>query len=123
MLRGEPLKIASPDRKVDWIYVEDVVRGLLSAASTSGLEGKSIDLGSGELVDIRDVVCRLRRLVNPRAMVEFGGLPERASEQVRCADTATTHALTGWRPTVSLNEGLAQTAKFYARFSSSAGNR
>ena len=115
MLRGAPLRIASPGRKVDWIYVEDVVRGLLAAASAPGLEGKSVDLGSGALTQIRDVVGRIQRLIKPDARVEFGAFPARASELVRCADASATYSLTGWRPTISLDEGLTRTVDFYAQ--------
>jgi UDP-glucose 4-epimerase len=114
MLSGEPLKIASPDRKVDWIYVEDVVRGLLAVASAPGLEGQSVDLGSGELVSIREIIGRIQRLTNSSTSVEFGALPQRAFEQVRSADTNRTHALTGWRTIVPLDAGLARTVEFYA---------
>jgi nucleoside-diphosphate-sugar epimerase len=117
MLRGDSLKIASPGRRVDWLYVEDLVRGLLAVAEAPGLEGKSVDLGSGELVEICDVVRRIQRLVNPRTVVEFNGSKGRASEQVRCADSATTYALTGWRPTISLDMGLQLTVDAYARSS------
>jgi UDP-glucose 4-epimerase len=109
MLRGDPLKIASPDRKIDWIYVEDVARGLVAAAAAPDLEGKSVDLGSGQLVEIRDVVRRIRRLISPDAVVEFGALSGRAFEQERFADAAATYALTGWRSTVSIEEGLIRT--------------
>jgi nucleoside-diphosphate-sugar epimerase len=109
MLRGNPLKIASPRRKVDWLYVDDLVRGLLTVAVAPNLEGKSIDLGSGELVEICDVVRRIQRLINPRAIVELCASPKRASEQVRHADSANTYALTGWRPTISLDAGLKRT--------------
>jgi nucleoside-diphosphate-sugar epimerase len=114
MLRGRLLKITSPGRRVDWLYVEDLVRGLLAVAVASDLEGISVDLGSGELVEIADVVRRIQALINPSAPVEFGAYPERALEQVRHADSARTYALTGWRPTISLGAGLKQTIHAYA---------
>jgi UDP-glucose 4-epimerase len=113
MVRSEPLKIVSPDRKVDWVYVDDVITGLLAAAVTAGLEGKSIDIGSGEFVQISDVVQRIQRLVKSRSPMEFSSLPERAFEQVRRADIATTKALLGWHPSVSLDSGLARTVDYY----------
>jgi UDP-glucose 4-epimerase len=114
MLRGDPLKIGSPGRRVDWLYVEDLVRGLLAVAGAPHLEGKSVDLGSGELVEISDVVSRIKRLINPNALVEFAAVPQRTSEQVRYADSATTYALTGWRPTTPLDAGLKRTIDAYA---------
>jgi len=113
ILRGDVLRIASPTRKVDWIYVEDVVCGLLAVLNAPGLEGESVDLGSGELVAIRDLIIRIRNLTNLNAPVEFGGFPERPFEQVRMANTTKTHMLIGWRPTVPLDEGLARTVDFY----------
>jgi nucleoside-diphosphate-sugar epimerase len=109
LLRGEPLKIASPERKVDWVYVEDVVDGLIAAATASGIEGKSLDIGSGQLVKVRDVIERIQRLTDPEAVVEFGALPSQGFEQVRCANAMATHSLTGWRPQISLDAGLART--------------
>jgi nucleoside-diphosphate-sugar epimerase len=38
MLPDETLSIGSPERKVDWIYGDDLVRGLLAVASTPGSE-------------------------------------------------------------------------------------
>jgi nucleoside-diphosphate-sugar epimerase len=115
MLQGRPLKIASPRRKVDWIYVEDVVQGLLAVAAAPGLEGKSVDLGSGKMVAICDVVRRIQSLINPRSTVEFACAPKRKLEQVRCADSVTTYGLTGWRPAISLDTGLARTVDSYTR--------
>ena len=115
MIEGRPLKIASPARKVDWIYVEDLVLGLLTVAVTPGLEGKSIDLGSGEMIEIQEVVRRIRQIVNPSAHVEFGTNPERPAEQVCSADAATTYALTGWHHATSLDAGLEKSVDFYAR--------
>lgn len=115
MLRGEPVKIASPARKVDWIYVDDVVTGLLAAAIAPGLEGKSIDLGSGEFVQISDVVHRIQRLVKSSSVIELGAVPARLFEEECLADTATAHDLTRWRSSISFDEGLARTVSYYAR--------
>jgi len=60
-------------------------------------------------VEMRDVVQRIRRLTNPGAPVEISALPLQAFEPMRFADVAATHALTGWRPRVSLDAGLART--------------
>jgi nucleoside-diphosphate-sugar epimerase len=119
MIEGRPLKIASPARKVDWVYVEDLVLGLLTVAVTPRLEGKSVDLGSGQMTEIQDVVRRIQQIVNPQAHVEFGTIPERAAEQVCRADAATTYALTGWRPATSLDAGLEKSVEFFASVATS----
>jgi nucleoside-diphosphate-sugar epimerase len=112
--RGVPVKISSPHRKVDWIYIDDVIRGLLAVALTPGLEGHSVDLGSGELIEIQEVVRRIQRIMKSDVPVEFGGLPERNWEQVRCSDSSKTFNQIAWRPRVTLDSGLESTVRFFA---------
>jgi nucleoside-diphosphate-sugar epimerase len=112
LLRGEAPKVSSGNRQVDWIYVSDVVEGFLAAGLTPEATG-TVDIGSGELVTIRQVVERLVNLVNPGIQPVFGALPERPMEQVRAAKTATS-ARIGWKQTTSLDQGLRQTVEWYA---------
>lgn len=115
LLQGDEVKVSSGTRPVDWVYVDDVVEGLLRLAVTAGLEGRRIDLGSGRLVTIREVVARLYDLVAPGAEPELGGLPDRPHEQVRAADVGATEELLGWRPAVGLEQGLRATVDYYRR--------
>lgn len=115
LLRGEPPKLSSGRRLVDWIYVDDVVDAMLAAAGSAGVEGCTIDVGSGELVPIRTVVEHLVRLIDPRLEPLFGTLAERPREQTRVADVARSHVLIGWKPTTGLPDGLRQTVEWYQR--------
>jgi UDP-glucose 4-epimerase len=115
LLRGEPPNLMSGRRVIDWIYVEDVVDGFLAAAAAGGIEGRTVDLGSGSLIPVRTVVEKLVYLINPRIEPRFGALADRPLEQVRVADVANSLDLIGWKPTVSLEEGLKRTADWYAQ--------
>lgn len=114
LLKGESPRLASGRRSVDWIYVDDVVDGLLTASVASGVEGRTLDLGSGVLVPIRDVVEQIVQLTGGRVQAAFGTLPDPPVEQVRAADLAATSALLDWRPTITLQEGLRRTIAWYA---------
>ena len=113
LLRGKTPELTSGQRPVDWIYVGDVIEGLVAAALASEIEGRTIDIGSGELVPIRTVVEHLLRVCDSQIEPVFGALPERPLEQVRRANTASTHASIGWKPSTSLNEGLKRTVHWY----------
>ncbi len=115
LLRDRHPKLGSGSREVDWIYVEDVVDGLILAAKQDGNEGRRVDLGSGRLVTIRKVVETLYRRLAPGTVAPFGSLPDRAMEQVRTARSADSYERLGWRPRTSLEVGLAATADWYAR--------
>jgi nucleoside-diphosphate-sugar epimerase len=113
LLHQKTPKISSGGRLVDWIYVSDVVSGFLALAQASGVEGATLDLGSGSLVSIRELIGELALLVGSGAKVEFGALPDRPFEPVRFAKTAETFGRTGWKPEVSLKEGLRRTVDWY----------
>jgi nucleoside-diphosphate-sugar epimerase len=115
LLRGEEPKLSSGLRPVDWIYVDDVVEGLVRCGTAEGLAGRRVDLGSGELVTIRRVVETLYRQLAPSVVPPWGTLPDRPHEQVRKARIEETAALLGWRPRIDLEEGLAATADWYRR--------
>jgi UDP-glucose 4-epimerase len=113
LLRGEAPRLTSGQRDVDWIYVDDVVDGIIAAAQASKVEGKAIDIGSGELVSVRNVVEQLVSLINPNVQPVFGALAERPLEQVRTANVATALALLKWKPKTCLKEGLANTIRWF----------
>jgi UDP-glucose 4-epimerase len=114
LLRGETPQLMSGDREIDWIYVEDVVDALIAGAVAPGVEGRTLDVGSGRLVSVRRIVEDLVRIAGSRIQPRFGALTDRPFEQVRVADTAATTALLGWKQSTSLEEGLQRTMAWYA---------
>lgn len=113
-LRGEIPQLSSGARPVDWIYVDDVVTGLLTIAQAPGVEGESIDIGSGTLVTVRDVVEQLVHITGAAVAPQFGALGERPLERICVANVAATQARLGWQSTVSLEAGLRRTVAWYA---------
>jgi len=113
MLRGKAPNLTSGRREIDWIYIEDVVDGILAAALTPAIEGEKLDIGSGESVSIRSIQLTLKTLIDPNIEPEFGTLSDRLLEQESLANVAETYARTGWKPKISLNAGLEKTVKWY----------
>jgi UDP-glucose 4-epimerase len=115
LLRGEAPKLTSGHRPVDWIYVDDVVDGLLAAAQVPAAEGCTIDLGSGVLVSVRAVVQQIANIVGSSVEPVFGAVPDRPLEQVRAANPTDIAAKLGWSPTIALEEGLKRTVDWYTQ--------
>ena len=115
LLQGKAPKLSSGNRTADWIYVDDVIDGMLAAATMPNLEGSSIDLGSGVLVSIRDVVLQIAEIIGNRVVPEFGALTERPMEKVRIADTAEAFTKLAWKQRISLRAGLEQTVEWYRK--------
>jgi UDP-glucose 4-epimerase len=45
LLRGEAPRLSSGVRLVDWIFVDDVVDGLIGCAQTHGIDGRTVEFG------------------------------------------------------------------------------
>jgi nucleoside-diphosphate-sugar epimerase len=122
-LRGEAPRLTSGQRLVDWIYVEDVVEGFLAMACVQGINGQTVDLGTGKLVSVRDVVSHIRRTVGTDLKPEFNALPDRAQEEVRAARVDHSMKQLGWKARTPLNEGLRRTVAWLRslRFEHPAG--
>jgi len=111
-IEGRAAKLASCDRPIDWIFAEDVARGLATLAVAPGIDGESFDLGSGESVTVGEIAGRIAAELGAPAPLA-GCLPPRPLETVRRADVGRTFERTGFRPTVGLDQGLARTIVWY----------
>ena len=95
--------------EADWIYIDDVIQGLIAMVDTPGLEGTTFDLGSGTLTSVRNIVHHLIALTGTQIVPMFGALPDRPKEQVRIAKLEQAALRLDWKPTVSLVQGLQHT--------------
>ncbi len=114
LLQGVPPQLSSGLWQADWIYVDDVLEGFLAAAHTPGLEGRTLELGSGRFVSVRTIVEELVTIMHPSVQPVFGALPDRPLEPVRVASTTESEQQLGWRPSTSLNAGLRRTVEWYS---------
>lgn len=112
-LAGEPPRLSSGTRAVDWVYVDDVVAAFLRAGVDDRAVGHTVDVGSGELTTIGSVVERVAALVGDGTAPRFGALPDRPLEREPRADLGPARQLLGWAPAIPLDEGLARTVAWF----------
>jgi UDP-glucose 4-epimerase len=113
LLQGRSPAISSGGRLVDWIYVDDVVDAYTALAEAPGIEGRTVEIGSGKLVSIQEIVGEVTHLVGAGIGPTFGALPDRPMEPVRIADVAQTREWIGWSPKTPLTNGLSRTIEWY----------
>lgn len=95
-------------------YVEDLVDGLVRAATTEGVDGELFNLGCGEETSVRSLATTILELLGNPIAAEFDALRERPSEIPRMfSDSSKARTLLGWNPRWTLADGLAPTIDWY----------
>jgi GDP-L-fucose synthase len=95
----------------DFVYVEDVTRGLLLAAQR--YEGAElVNISSGVETSIRELVKALVEVVDFRGKIVWDdSQPE--GQPVRCFDVSKAERDLGWRAETGLRQGLEKTVAWY----------
>ena len=113
-LRGVSPELASGERRMDFVYAEDVGRAYVAAATAPGVEGEMVDIGCGVLTPVREVVEIVLDLIGPAApRPSYGAIGERPFEQEIRVDTEQARRLLAWTATTPLNEGIRRTVEWY----------
>lgn len=109
-LAGHALHVLGPDHCFDFTQVDDVVRGLLSAATHLHEGGPPIEpvhFVTGRGTSLAELAALVRRLAGGRSpLVEGPPSPLHASHFVGCPERAWQ--VLGWRARCPLEEGLAR---------------
>lgn len=109
-LRGEDFRMTGGEQQRDFVFIDDVVDGLLAAGTVPGIEGRVLDMGTGQLHRILDVVSRIWAMSDARGRIHAGALPYRPGEvPAIAANIRRTRLLTGWEAQTSLDVGLRMT--------------
>ena len=109
-MAGNDFPMTLGERQRDFVYVDDVVDGMLAAAEAPEIEGHSLDLGTGRVHSVLQVVERIWAMTGAQGRILAGALPYRPGAVMRLvADADRTARLTGWRARVALEEGLRRT--------------
>ena len=106
----------SPER--DFLYVEDAVRAYLAIANElpGGASGEAFNAGGDRPHAVGSVVATVCRLAGTDVEPDIRGQGTPSGEIDRqYVDSTKLRALTGWRPQVSLEEGLRRTIDWYRR--------
>jgi UDP-glucose 4-epimerase len=121
LLKGHSPVLQSHKRIVDWIYIDDVVEGIMASSRLDKLDHLPIEIGSGIGISIGSVADKLYRLMNMAPDIRIDEKPTRSDEVVRVADVESTYRRTGWRVQVSLDVGLLKTIEWYKQRCHSKG--
>ncbi len=112
VLTGNTLHIGSLDTRRDFTYVMDTVSGFLKCGEVPGIEGSTINLGTGKENTVGEIVEKVIQLSGKKMEIVIDPerlRPEKSEVMRLLCDNSKAKSTLGWEPQVSLEEGLSLT--------------
>ena len=109
------LHLGSLDPVRDLVYVGDTVRGFLRAGTVQQAVGQVINLGTGQGISIGDLARLIMKVVGREVPVVEDAervRPEASEVRLLIASAEVARRVLGWKPEVSLTEGLRRVTEY-----------
>jgi UDP-glucose 4-epimerase len=113
-MAGMPMVIHGDGTQTrDFTHVSDAARGILLAGTTDAAVGETVNLGQGSEISINNLAEMVKQVLGkPDAKTEHAD--PRPGDVLRLyADTSKARSLVGYKPTVSLADGLTRLKSWY----------
>jgi NAD dependent epimerase/dehydratase len=117
-LEHDEVRLGSLTPERDMTFVSDTVAGFMAAATIPGIEGMTINLGTGKTHSVGWFATRILGLMGvdkPIVQEEQRLRPTRSEVMKLISDNTQAREIMGWSPKVSLDDGLRQTVDFVRR--------
>ncbi|MDA0245195.1 MAG: NAD-dependent epimerase/dehydratase family protein [Chloroflexi bacterium] len=116
LVEGNPLQIFGDGLQVrDFNHVEDVVEALLCVAEHSAADGQIYNLGGDDPINLKDLAELMIGIVGRGSydIIPFPAERKRIDIGDFYGDYRKIRSKLGWRPKISLPDGLATTLAYY----------
>lgn len=119
LIEGKPIKVFGDGQQLrDFNYVDDCVAALMLAGATDTSNGKVYNLGSKEVVSLKDL-AKLMVELDSRGTFELVPFPPER-KVIDIGDYYGDYSLItkelGWQPKIGLREGLRRTVDYYRAY-------
>ena len=115
VIEGEPFEVWGGEQRRDLLYVDDAAEAFLYAAITPEAEGLALNVGGDEPYSLADLAAAIIE-ANGGGQYEIREFPpERKRIDIGdfLTDDSRFRSLSGWRPRISLLDGLRRSLDYY----------
>ena len=110
-LLGEPLTIYGDGKQTrSFCYVDDLIEGILLLSQSE--EHMPVNIGNPDEYTILECAQAILEVTESRSELQFELLPQDDPTR-RCPNIARAEKLLGWKPKVSLRDGLTKSLEFF----------
>jgi len=113
--KGPVVYLGNIKAKRDFTYVADTARGLISAICSDIPNGEAVNVGSGKVYSVEELVHLIARVMG-REHYEIRIDPRRLRRldiQMFQCDNRKLRQATGWEPRIGIEEGLQMTVEWF----------
>jgi len=112
---GEPFEVWEGGQRRDLTYVDDVVEALLMAAASQKADGRVFNIGGNCVVTLTELANLLAEAHGSASYTVKAFPADRKAIDIGdyYADDRAIRETLGWKPVVSLREGLERTLEYY----------
>lgn len=113
-LAGTDFNMRGGDQLRDFVYINDLVDGLILAGESKSGAGEIINLGSNRGTSIKVVAEMVNEAMGNTIKINYGALPYREPGNVEIyMDSTKAEKLLGWSPKIPLKDAITETVKWY----------
>jgi nucleoside-diphosphate-sugar epimerase len=109
------IKLGSLHPTRDLTFVSDSCGGFIALAESDSAVGRDVNLGVGQEITIGELAGKLIDQIAPGTPIVCDDTrlrPEKSEVERLLSDNSLARGLSGWKPQVSLDEGLARTVEW-----------
>jgi UDP-glucose 4-epimerase len=99
----------------DYVYADDVISGMVAAATAPNIDGLVINIGSGKETSIRELIKCVQDVTGSNAEVIYNSQTSGGVSRL-CADLTLASQKLNYRASIGLEEGLRLTLRRDPRF-------
>lgn len=116
MLAGDRVELGEPDPVRNFLYIQDLVDLYLTILDNPAAIGETFVTGPANGLTIRHLVQKCANVLEWKGNVVWHTIPVRPGEiHYLNSDPAKARRVLGWEPVVSLEDGIALTARAWRR--------
>ncbi|HDR7791015.1 SDR family NAD(P)-dependent oxidoreductase [Bacillus cereus group sp. Bc252] len=98
----------------DYCYIENIITGMILAATKSSLKNEIFNIGSGDSHPLKYFVKKIFQHFDSKKEPHYGAIPYSFNERMHVAsDVSKIKKVLDWKITISLEQGIEKTIEWY----------
>ncbi len=115
--QSKELSIAQSEFKRDYVYVGDLVKGMIAFAESDAESGSEINFGGGQDYSAGEIVNRIEKLSGLNVVRSSAAYPKNNYDKGRfLSSIQKAKDVLGWQPRTTIDEGLSRTIDWYKQY-------